>query len=298
SDTYSPEDVAICDVNGDGHPDIVTAYVLQQDVGGAFAAVGGGVSALIQNASSPGTFLPATTIGSGPTISTDYYPNGVYGIACANLSGNSSAPADIVITSYYYYDSSGDNGTVSIFLHDPANPGSFLPRVDISAPGLLHRVVIADVNGDGLPDIIVSVESPDTNSLGISGVYVLLQNPPAAGSSEPTFAAPVPYAANIAMAIAVGDVNGDGLPDIVLAGSQPEGTGSIQVLLNTPATPGVFALSSANPPGLGNPVAIALGDLNSDSLLDVATADGGGATVYFNQTSTPGTFQPAQLVGN
>ncbi len=299
SGTYSPEDVAICDVNGDGYPDIVAGYVLEQPVDGILTPVGGGASVLLQNASSPGTFASASEVGSAPTSSDDVYSgtaNSVYGLACANLSGDASAPPDIVIASYFYYDGSGDYGTLSIFFHDPSNPGSFLPRVDIPLYGLLHRVVIADVNGDGLPDILVSSEQADENGDGASGVYVLLQNPPASPGAQPTFAAPVSYSTYTAMALAVGDVNGDGLPDIVMVSTEPSGTGSVGVLLNTPSSPGTFQ-PVVTYPGLGNPVAVTLGQFTNNSLTDVAIADGGGVAVLNNSSSSEGTFSGAVLVG-
>lgn len=306
SGTYSPEDVAICDANNDGYPDIVVGYVFEQLVDGILTPVGGGVSLLEQNASSPGTFLPATEVGSAPTGTGDEYefPNSVYGIACANLSGDATAPPDIVVTSYYYYDGSGDNGTLSIFFHDPSNPGSYLPRVDISLPGLLHRVAIADVNGDGLPDIIVTSEETDENDLGASGIYVLLQNPPASPGAQPTFATAVTYTTVSPMALAIGDVNGDGLPDIVFVSADPEGSGSTDIMLNTPGSAGTFQSAYAYS-GLGDPVAVALGELGNNTLLDIATADGdtleggtdSGAVVLLNVPSDPGTFSAASLVG-
>jgi hypothetical protein len=296
--TYSPEDVAICDVMGDGYPDIVTGYVQEQSIDGILTAVGGGVSILANTPSSPGTFQPASIVASAPTEGSEPNPNSVYGIACANLSGDTSGPADIVMASYYYTDGSADYGTLTILLHDPSNPGSFLPPINISVPGLLHRVAIADVNGDGLPDIIVTSEEEDETGAGVSGVYVLLQTPPASPGAEPTFGpatgTPPYYATYTAMAVAVGDVNGDGMPDLIVCSSEPSGTGSVNVLLNTGngtfGTPTIY-------PGISNPVAVAVGELGNNSLLDIATADGGSAAVYFNQASNPGTFNGAVLIG-
>lgn len=296
--TVLPEDVAICDVNGDGHPDIVVAYALEQDVGGVLANVGGGVSLLEQDPSNPGHFLAATSAGTTAQGSGAGYPNVAYGIACANLSGSTTAPPDIVITSTYQYDQSGNFGTVSIFPHDPASPGSFLPRIDLSVPGELHRVVIADVNNDGLPDIVVSSESADTTGAGAAGAVVILQTTPAAGATAPAFATPVTYPSNPAIALAVGDVNGDGLPDIVTVtpgGSSTTGVGDINVLLNNASSPGTFGTPTVYA-GISNPVAVALAPLGSDSLLDIAIADGTGAAVMMNQASSPGSFTPAQIV--
>lgn len=304
--TYSPEDVAICDVNNDGYPDIVTGYVMEQSIEGIITPEGGGVSVLLNNgASSPGTFPTGggTIIANAPTEGSEPNANSVYGIACANLSGDTSATPDIVFTSYYYTDGSADYGTLTILFHDPSNPGTFYPPQNISLPGLLHRVRIADVNGDGLPDIIVTSEEEDETGAGISGVYVLLQNPPTSSGGTPTFSFGSPagtlatYSTYTAMDVAVGDLNGDGLPDLVVASSEPEGTGSINILLNTSSSPGTFSTTPTIDAGLGNPVAVAVGELGNNSLVDIATADGGGAAVYYNQASSPGTFNAAILIG-
>ncbi len=295
SDTFSPEDVAICDVNQDGNPDIVVGYVFEQSIEGIVSPVGGGASVLLQNASSPGTFEAASSIGTAPTGSGETYPNSVYGIACGNLSSDSGGAPDIVMTSYYAYDGTDDYGTLSIFFHDPSNPGSFLPRVDIALPGILHRVVIADVVGNGLPDIIVSSESADDNGDGISGVQVLL-NQGIGSNGEPTFTA-VPYDTYSALSVAVGDVHNNGLLDIVITSTEPTGTGSVEILPNTVGNAGTFGTPSLYP-GIGNPTAVALGELGNNSLVDIATADDGGAAVMFNQASNVGSFQAALLVGS
>jgi hypothetical protein len=186
---------------------------------------------------------------------------------------------------------------VSLFLHDPNNPGSFLPRVDIAIPGIIHRVVIADVNGDGLPDIVVSNEGQGYDLIGSPGAVVLLQNPP--GSATP-FAAPVTFQTDSAVSVAVADLNGDGLPDIVIS-SGYQNANAVEVLMNT--TPkGSTQLSFATAvayAGYGNPASVAIGDLNHDSLPDIATADGTGSVIYVQQSgANAGTFQPGIEVGS
>lgn len=302
--TVMPEDVAICDANADGHPDIVVAYELEQVVSGVLSPVGGGVSLLPQDPANPGHFLAAQAIGTTPTGSGASYPNSALGIACTNLSGSTTAAPDVVITSTYRYDQTGNiYGTVSIFPHDPSSPGHFLPRMDVSVPGQLHRVVVADVNNDGLPDIVVADESADNSGAGQAGVAVLLQQAPASGATTPSFGTPTDYATDPPIALAVGDVNGDGLPDIVAVTSSAfssSGTGSVTVLLNQTSSPGTFPTGGGKVyNAISNPIAVALGHLSgtSSSLPDIAIADGGGVAVLNNSSSNPGTFTTPKLVG-
>jgi hypothetical protein len=288
----SPTDVAIADVNGDGYNDIVVA---DGDING------GGMIVLLQNPSSPGTFSAPTEFAL-TTASGYSAPNSAYGIAAGSLTTTTAgAPPDVVMTSWQG-NQTYENGTVSIFMHDPAHPGSFLAPTSISVPGALHRIKIADVNKDGLPDIILDNEGPDDAGLGSEGIVVILQSKTAPG----TFEAPVTYTnptsgaytiwAPISLAIA--DVNGDGLPDIIWTSLQPSGTGSMQILLNTPASPGTFDTSNLiTTSGLGGPVAVAAGQLGPTNLVDIATADGTGAVVYFQSTTTPGSFGAPDLVG-
>lgn len=290
----SPNDVAVCDVNGDGRADLVVAN-------GDFNN-GGALTVVLQTGA--GQFGPATVVGPMPTDTTDGapVPDPAYGLACGNFNGDGHS-IDVVVTSFYEDLSTGytygSSGTLSLFLHDPNNPGGFLPRVDIPIPGILHRVAIADVNGDGMPDIIVANEGEGSDGNGTPGVFVLLQTT-APGATTPTFAAPVTFATDSAVAIAVGDLNGDGLPDIVIASGYANAD-AVEVMFNT-TTKGSSQVSFttvAPYAGIGNPSSVAIGDLNHDGLPDIASADGTGAVIYFQQTgSNAGTFAQGLEVGS
>jgi VCBS repeat protein len=95
----------------------------------------------------------------------------------------------------------------------------------------------------------------------------------------------------------VGDLNGDGKPDLVVANLGPAPSGSVSVLLQDPAHPGVF-LAASNYPGLGQPLAVAIADLNGDGHPDIAVADGNSAAVMLQIASAPGTFAQMLSVGN
>ena len=79
-------------------------------------------------------------------------------------------------------------------------------------------IAAADVNGDGKLDVVLGHQNQGTTANNVS---VLL------GKGNGTFKAAVNYNANFSKDIVVGDVNGDGRPDIVTTG----GAFTIDVLL-------------------------------------------------------------------
>ena len=76
-----------------------------------------------------------------------------------------------------------------------------------------QSVAVADVNGDGKPDLVVAnlCASSDCTNGGVVGVLL--------GNGDGTFQAAVSYGSGgqDAESVAVADVNGDGKPDLVVA---------------------------------------------------------------------------------
>lgn len=99
----------------------------------------------------------------------------------------------------------GSPATVNVLLQDAKSPGEFLSPVSYSLgdDSVPESIVVADVNGDGHPDIVIGTATE---------VSVLLQNTRSPG----TFLAAVNYQAQGVTQLAVADVNGDGLVDIVV----------------------------------------------------------------------------------
>lgn len=192
------------------------------------------------------------------------------------------------------YDINGNNGAVYVFVETSASPVTFAAPVIFPAGAQPQAVRIADVDGDGLPDLVVANFGPGTDGTGMSGVSVLLQDKTNPGH----FLAPVTYPTpGGAIDVAVGDLNGDNRPDLVVASVDPDFTGGISVLLQSSTTAGTFGTATVYP-GFGQPLSVAIGDLNGDGHPDIAVADGTSALVLLQNAASPGTFANPAQVGN
>jgi hypothetical protein len=275
-----PNDVAVGDLSGTGKLDIaVAAELVSTDENTGLETSSGEVVILPHDPATPGHFLAPTHLP---------LPNRGIRITIGDL--NNDGLNDIVVTSFDVY---GNNGLVSIFYQDPTHPGTFLPRVDISAGSEPSGVVIADLNGDGLPDLAIASEGETTNGTGVPGATVLLQNKAAPG----TFLAPVTYQTEAgSLSIAVGDLNHDGIPDIVVVTNYPVGEGEISVLLQDASARGTFE-TAVTYEGAGHTNSVAIGDMTGNGYNDIVLADSTGMCLMLQSTSSPGTFGAISVVG-
>jgi hypothetical protein len=170
-----------------------------------------------------------------------------------------------------------------------SNLSFFLPVVLFDSGGGdeggdFRSVAVADVNGDGIPDIVVANHSGNT-------VGVLL------GNGDGTFQPPMTYDSGgpNPTGISIADLNGDGKPDLVVGLNA--GIGAVAVLLGN----GDGTFQPAVTYGLGYWAAfgfdVAVADVNHDGKPDLIVAasclDVGGC-VGVLLGNGDGTFQPAR----
>jgi hypothetical protein len=263
-----PNQVIGGDLNGDGLPDLVFADL----------SPNGNAVVVLQDATRPGQFLAPVNLPTGGITPS---------VAVGDLNGDGKA--DVVAVDF---DANGNNGQVTVFLQNPASPGTFPAPVTFPAGAQPQAVRIADVNGDGLPDLIVANRGPGGDGTGNPGVSVLLQDATRPGSFLAPITYPTPWGA---IDVAVADLDGDGRPDLVVASLGPAPTGAVSVLLQNATTPGAFGTATSYR-GFGQPLSVAIADLNADGHPDIAVADGYNATVMLQSATSPGTFaQPVPV---
>lgn len=318
----NPSGIAVTDLTGSGHPDLVVSNS------------GSGSISVFMHGATAGTFMQAVNIATGgqpnQVVAGDLTGSGAnrdLALADNSPSGNAiilvhdaANPgqflAPIMLPTNNFtpsvaigsigngkvavvaatYDFNGNNGAVYVFVETSTSPVTFAAPVTFPAGAQPQAVRIADVNGDGLPDLVVANYGPGSDGTGMAGVSVLLQSSTTPG----TFLAPVSYQTPFgAVDVAVGDLNGDGRPDLAVASLDPDFTGAVSVLLQNPApaAAGTFATATVYP-GMGQPLSVAIGDLNGDGHPDIAVADGTSATVLLQNAATPGTFANPVQVGN
>ena len=110
---------------------------------------------------------------------------------------------------------------------------------------------------------------------------------PSAEVCQPFFSNPLYWVGTSPSSVAIGDFNGDGIPDLVTAGWF---TGRLYVLLGKKNGTFVEGKSFANAATL--PRKLVAGDFNNDGKLDVAIADANGS-VNVMLGNGDGTFQSA-----
>jgi hypothetical protein len=182
---------------------------------------------------------------------------------------NGDGTLDLAVANYV------SSGTVSVLLGN--GDGSFQAPHSFAAGSSSRALVVGDFNGDGIPDLAV------TNDLNPDGrVSVLL------GNGDGSFQDARSFAAGIwPRSVAVGDFNGDGRLDLVVANFT---TANVSVLLGN--GDGTFQ-DAVNFAAGSSPLSVAVGDFNGDGTPDLAVANNGSNDVSVLLGNGDGTFQAA-----
>jgi hypothetical protein len=252
-----PSFVAVGDFNADGKLDLAVANL--GDAPGTGTTLGS-VSILMGNGD--GSFQPAVnlTAGSHPRV-----------VAVGDFNGDGKL--DLAVVNYGDPSIVGDAGDVEILLGN--GNGTFQTPIKYVVGMNPNYLALGDFNGDGHMDMVVSTRGPSFSY----NIAVLM------GTGTGTFQAPVLYPVDYGpQALAVGDINGDGKADIVVAHCC--GAVDTTYLLNN--GDGTFATEvhlTAGP----SPASLYLADFSGNGKLDLALADysgplTGSAAVLLNQS--------------
>lgn len=243
-----PNSIALADVNGDGRLDAVTANQRTYSAGVLLGQATGGFAAVSTHSAGP-TTMPVT-------------------LALGDVNGDGRPD---IVTANSFADE------VGVLLGQAS--GGFVP-VSAYATGAGSQpasVALGDVNGDGRLDIVTA--NINNNAAGVllgqaGGTFAPITTYPSGANSNPND-------------VVLGDVNGDGRLDIVIANSRTASAGMLLGLASGGFGPVSTYFTNGN-----TPLGVALGDVTGDGRLDIVTANAAG-TVSVLPGLAGGTFAAA-----
>ncbi len=255
----------LADFNQDGTPDLAVA--------GASSSGSGGTSSLvIYFNNGDGVFS---------TQNTFTFQGSVTGLATGDF--NSDGAVDIALSN----SPSSNFGTVTVFLNN--NFGNFSLAGNFSVGGQPRAIAVADFNGDGTQDVVTI----NTNATG----SILSGNGAGNFQVATNFVVTTNSSSFFQVALAVGDLNNDNRPDLVVAGGD---SSTFFTLLNNG---GGFSNSvqTTFPSFDFRPRSIAIGQVVGDDNVDIVVAGSGSFGEAISATAVlagngSGTFNVANAI--
>jgi hypothetical protein len=170
-------------------------------------------------------------------------------------------------------------GGVTDFGDIVLKPPSLYPGLQLAVGDFPDSVVVADLNIDGVPDLVLAHSATDE-------VSVLLGNRDGTHQARQRFAV-----GDAPKALAVAYLNTDAILDLVTANERSD---DVSVLLGN--GDGTFQLQRRFAVG-DLPRSVAVADVNADAILDLVTANANSDDVSVLRGNGDGTFQPQQRFG-
>ena len=278
------------DINNDGYPDLVAFDELTGTTGAVAVLLGNGDGTLQVAQTSTQAFLPGTqaivadfnrdgkpdialtqqgnqfaSVMLNNTLPTQY-PDGRSFAAYNTLANGTGNFADSVAVGDFNKDGNLDIAVSYLQDNDVQvlfgnGGGGFTTGATYAVGSQPFWIASGDLNGDGYPDLVTT----NTNVNGATGtVSVLLNNKNGTFASAATYTVgKQPYQ------VAIGDLNGDGYPDLAVTNYTTGSTsGSVTILFGSKT--GTFTVQPAALATCATPYGVAIGDFKHNGFPSVA----------------------------
>jgi hypothetical protein len=183
-----PNDILMADFNNDGKPDIATANNIN-----------------VNNAATISILRNKSTVDSIGFDSSHEFPSGGQSYTMASGDFDGDGKIDLVVSSIV-------ESNISIFRNTSSGSDiSFAPRLSFATGDGPYSIAVNDLNLDGKPDIVVANNSSGT-------ISILINN---GSGGNISFASKTDLITGVfPSCVAVGDLDGDYKPDIVVVNTQ------------------------------------------------------------------------------
>jgi hypothetical protein len=266
----SPNSVAIGDLDNDGKLDLVTSNTNSNTSTPSLSVLKNTGTTGVIDSQTFATKIDITLPNAWIVVLGDLDADGKLDLAASRLNSN----------------------LISVFKNNTKtgviDATSFATKVDFKTGSSPAEIAIGDLNADGKPELVVA-------NLNGSSVSVF-ENKATAGSIDATsFATKVDYSAPAGSgSVAIGDLNGDGKPDLAIASSgnsttQVQGT-TVAVIRNLNTSGAITSTSFDNYYAFTagtEPYSVAIGDLNGDQKPDLAVANASSKNISIVPNAIP-----------